>query len=156
MSEISRIAKQLEKTFTGRAWHGPAVEEALKDVTAEVAAAPSPGGDHSIWQIVEHMAFWESAVCRWLAGDRYRPKDEESWSTVSDSSESAWQATLERLRKGHQALQAEVAKLDDSRLVEKIFDDMPSVYAILHGIAQHNIYHTGQIAILKKAVGRRL
>jgi hypothetical protein len=155
MREIDRIAKQLEKTFTGRAWHGPAVEEVLQGVTAEVAAAPSPG-DHTIWQIVEHMTFWEDTARRWLAGDRTRPEDEDSWKPVTDTSEPAWQATLERQRKAHAAMLAQVAKLDDGRLSEKLFDDMPSVYAILHGVVQHNVYHAGQIAVLRKAVGCRL
>jgi hypothetical protein len=155
MAEIERIAKQLEKTFAGRAWHGPAVEEVLAGVTAEVAAAPSPG-DHTIWQIVEHMTFWEETARRWLAGDRTRPKDEDSWTTVTDTSEAAWQATLARQRRLHASMLEEVARLDDTRLSERLFDDMPSVYAILHGVAQHNVYHAGQIAILKKAAGRRL
>ncbi len=150
MSEMQRIAKQLEKTFTGPAWHGPAVEQVLDGVTAEVAARPSPAGIHSIWQIVEHMAFWENAVRTWLAGDLTRPPDEASWSTVSDASGGAWRATLQRLREGHGALVTNVAALDDARLGDRLFDDMPSLYAVLHGVVQHNLYHAGQIAILKK------
>ncbi|MEX2115088.1 MAG: DinB family protein [Pirellulales bacterium] len=154
MSETSRIAKQLEKTFTGPAWHGPAVEQILDGVTAEVAARPSPAAIHSIWQIVDHMTFWEAAVRGWLAGDRTRPADEASWPTISDTSEGAWQATRQRLRETHQALVVDVAQLDDARLTERIFDDMPSLYAILHGVVQHNIYHAGQIALLKKIAAR--
>lgn len=154
MSEVERIAKQLQKTFSGPAWHGPAVEEVLAGVTAEMAAKRSPGGDHSIWQIVDHMTFWENIVRRWLTGDLLRPKDEDSWSAVTDASETAWQATLDRLRSGHAALVADVAGLDDVRLQERVIDDMPSLYAILHGVAQHNVYHAGQIALLKKVAIR--
>jgi len=68
MSETERIAKQLERTFTGPAWHGPAVEEVLAGVTADVAARPSPGGVHSVWQIVDHMWYWSDVVRRWIAG----------------------------------------------------------------------------------------
>ncbi len=150
MSETKRIAKQLEKTFSGPAWHGPAVEQVLHGVTAELAARPSPAGIHSIWQIVEHMTFWEAAVRRWIAGDRTRPPDEASWPAVNDTSEAAWQATRRQLADTNQALIADVAQLDDVRLSERILDDMPSLYAILHGVVQHNLYHAGQIALLKK------
>jgi hypothetical protein len=153
MSETERIAKQLERTFTGPAWHGPAVEEVLGGVTAIVAARPSPGGVHSIWQIVDHMWFWSDIARRWIAGARDRPADEASWSNPGDDSEAAWQRTLEQLRSGHRALVEQVRTLDDARLAERIFDDMPKVYVILHGVVQHNLYHAGQIAILKKIGG---
>jgi hypothetical protein len=154
MRETERIAKQIEKTFKGRAWHGPAVEEALQGVDAKVAAAPSPGGAHNIWQIVEHMIIWQDAVGRWLAGDTSRPKDEESWPPIPDTSEQAWQAALARLRRSHEFLATQVARLDDARLDQRVFEGMPSVYVTLHGIIQHNLYHAGQIAILKKIGGR--
>jgi hypothetical protein len=155
MREIERIGKQIDKTFGGRAWHGPAVEEVLKDVDAKLASAPSPGGAHNIWQIVEHLIIWQDAVGRWLAGDTKRPKDEESWPAITDTSEAAWQATLKRLRTSHRALTKEVAKLDDARLDQRVFEGMPTVYVTLHGIIQHNLYHAGQIATLKK-IGCRL
>jgi uncharacterized damage-inducible protein DinB len=96
------------------------------------------------------MTFWAAAVCGWLAGDRKRPPDETSWATISDTSEAAWQASQHRLRDTMRDLIAAVNKLDEAQLSERIFDDMPSLYAILHGVVQHNIYHAGQIAILKK------
>jgi hypothetical protein len=150
MAETQRIAKQLEKTFTGPAWHGPAVEQVLAGVTAEMAARPSPAGIHGIWQIVDHMAFWEHAVRTWIAGDLTRPPDEASWSTIEDTTEGAWQMTIQRLREGHRALVADVIAVDDARLSDRLFDDMPSLYAILHGVVQHNVYHAGQIALLKR------
>jgi hypothetical protein len=157
MSEIERIAKQIEKTFTGRAWHGPAVEEVLAGVTADIASARPPGSDHTVWQLVDHMAFWQDTVRRWLAGERHRPQDQDSWSAPSEASEAAWQSSLARLRSGNQALLAQVKSLDESRLSERLFEDMPSLYAVLHGVAQHNVYHAGQIAIMKKqATDRRL
>jgi hypothetical protein len=151
MTEIERLVKQLERTFHGRTWHGPAVEEVLAGITAKSASRLAPGCAHTIWQMVEHMRIWQDAPRRWLSGDRTRPQDEETWPTPSDTSEAAWSATLGRLRATHAALVAEVAKLDESRLSERVFDDMPNLYAILHGVVQHNVYHAGQIAVLKKA-----
>jgi hypothetical protein len=125
----------------------------LEDIPAEVAARPSPAGIHSIWQIVDHMNFWAAAVRGWLAGDRTRPPDESSWPATTDTSEASWQASQRRLRDTIQGLIADVTRLDDSQLSDRIMDEMPPLYAILHGVVQHNIYHAGQIAILKKIAG---
>lgn len=150
MSEIHRIAKQLQRTFQGRAFHGPALEEALEGVTAKMAAARSPGGAHNIWQIVLHTMLWQDTLRRWLQGDLRRPTDEEDWPKIVDKSEAAWQATRQRLRQSNDALRDVVMTLDESRLEEPLGEHMAKVYVALHGIIQHNIYHAGQISLLKK------
>src|SRR5689334_15401905 len=104
MSETARLSKQLEKTFVGKAWHGPSVEEALSGTGAELAARPSPRGAHSIWQIVLHMIAWQEAVLRMLDGGYFKLSKAEDWPRVSDTDEAAWQQTLARLRRGNEAL----------------------------------------------------
>jgi uncharacterized damage-inducible protein DinB len=153
MSEIEQIGKQLQRSFEGKAWHGPSVQEVLAGVSAQMAAAPSPGGAHRIWDIVAHMATWKGAVAHWLAGDRSRPTDADDWRQITDTSAAAWQQTLDELRTAHEQLAAEVKKLSDDRLRERLWEGMPSIYTVLHGIVQHDLYHAGQIAILKKMLG---
>src|SRR5262245_10136269 len=150
MSDVRRIARQLQRTFEGPAFHGPAVEEALAGVTAEVAARRPAGGSHNVWQIVRHIAVWQDTVSRWLEGDRTRPTDEEDWSQASETSEAAWQEALVALRRSNQTLCERVTALAESRLDEPIYEGMPKVYVALHGIVHHNVYHAGQIALLKK------
>ena len=150
MSEIHRMAKQLQRTYQGRAFHGPAVEEAVAGVTAKVAASRSSGAAHSIWQIVEHITVWQEAVRRWLQGDPRRPTDAEDWPTIKDTSEAAWQDTLRRAHKANDDLRDVVMALDESRLDEPMLEGMPKVYVALYGIVQHNTYHAGQISLLKK------
>ena len=150
LSEAERIAKQLRQAVEGRAWHGPALLETLDGVTAKTAAAESPAGMHSIWQLVAHITTWEAAVLRWLGGDGSRPAEEENWPAISDTTEAAWQASLEKLRQGNIALREAVAKLDDARLAQPIVEGMPSAYTTLHGVVHHALYHAGQIALLKK------
>jgi uncharacterized damage-inducible protein DinB len=153
MSEVHRMAKQLQRTFQGRAFHGPAVEEALAGVTAKAAASRSSGTAHSIWQIVEHITVWQDAVRRWLQGDPRRPADAEDWPVIQDTSEAAWQDTLRRARKANDELRDVVMALDESRLDEPMLEGMPKVYVALYGIVQHNTYHAGQISLLKKLHG---
>ncbi len=150
MRESERIADQLKRAFEGEAWHGPSLLEILKDVTAgQAAARPIPDG-HSIWEIVLHIVAWESACRRRLAGDRAEPSDEEDWPAVKDTGEDAWQATKVNLEEGHQQLRQAIARLDESQLDEPILPGKSSVYVTVQGTVQHDLYHAGQIAILKK------
>lgn len=151
MSEVKRIQDQLRRSFEGPAWHGPSIKELVAGVTAEQATAKPLAEAHSIWEIVLHIAAWEEGALRRLAGDRAELSTEEDWPPVPDTSEAAWRETLERMEQNHLRLRKALSSLDDSRLPEPVVDGMSSVYGTLHGVIQHNLYHAGQIALLKKA-----
>jgi uncharacterized damage-inducible protein DinB len=153
MKESERIREQLKRAFEGGAWHGPGVLEILENVSAAQAAAHPVAGAHSIWELVLHIQAWEGACRRRLTGDRAELTDEEDWPAVAETSDDAWGKTLTALREGHQKFRDAIASVDDTRLDEPIVEGMKSVYAPLHGAVQHDLYHAGQIAILKKASG---
>lgn len=157
MSETARIADQFRRAFDGEAWHGPPVMALLKGVTAEQAAARPIPGAHTIWELTQHIRAWESACLRRLNGDPAQLPDSEDWSDVNDYSEASWEKTKQSLVQTHEQLLQALASLDDSRLDQPIINDpqinSSSVYVTLHGGVQHDLYHAGQIAILKKALG---
>ena len=157
MSEVARIRDQFRRAFDGEAWHGPSVLALLKGVTAEQAAAHPIAGAHSIWELTQHIRAWEGACLRRLNGDPAQLPDSEDWSPVSEYNEAAWDKTKQELIDTHQQLLQKLESLDDSRLDEPIINDpqipFSSVYVTLHGGVQHDLYHAGQIAILKKALG---
>ncbi len=154
MSEAQRIAKQLQRTFEGRAFHGPALNEVLVGVDAQTALLIPTGASHSIWQLVLHATFWQDEARRWLAGNYRPPAELNDWPAVECATEDAWQAALAELRSSNDALCEVAMKLDDARLPERVHQGAPSVYVTLHGIVQHNVYHAGQIALLKKLLDR--
>jgi len=154
MSEASRIADQLRRAFDGDAWHGDSLFEILKGVTAARAAARPIAGAHSIWELVLHIAAWDGAVLRRLGGDAVELSDAENFPPVMDLSEAAWRAVLAKVRRIHEELVAAVAALPDSRLDEMVPGKEGAHYTfyyMLHGVVQHELYHAGQIALLKKA-----
>jgi uncharacterized damage-inducible protein DinB len=153
MKETERIREQLKRAFEGGAWHGPGVLEILENVSAAQAASHPIANAHSIWELVLHIKAWEDACRRRLEGDRAELTDEEDFPTVTETNDNAWQETLTALREGHQKFSDAIASVDDTRLDEPILEGMKSVYATLHGAVQHDLYHAGQIAILKKALG---
>jgi uncharacterized damage-inducible protein DinB len=154
MTEIERILAQLRRAYEGEAWHGPSVREVLAGVTAEQARARPLANAHSIWELVHHIAVWESAGRRRLEGDRAQIdiSSPEDWPPADDASEAAWEQAKASLDRGHQLLCEAVARVPESRLDEPIFDGMSTVYVTLHGVIQHDLYHAGQIAMLKKAL----
>jgi len=152
MDEIKRIKSQLRRAFQGEAWHGPSVMELLRDVTAEQAAAHPIAGAHSIWELTLHIAAWERFVMRRIVeAEALDPTDEENFPAVVDTSAKAWTAALEAVNRNHAELLDAVAGLDDERLAEIVPGKPYSIYFMLHGVIQHDLYHAGQIALLKKA-----
>lgn len=156
ITEVDRIRDQFRRAFDGEAWHGPAVLALLDGVTAEQAAAHPIPGAHSIWELTLHIAAWEQACRRRLQGDPAQLSDEENFRPVNDTSEQAWENTKKYLIDTHRELLDAIAQLDEVRLNEPIIvsSEIPfsSVYVTLHGGVQHDLYHAGQIAILKKAL----
>ena len=79
------------------------------------------------------------------------PPDQD-WPAAPEPSESGWRHALDQLAQAQRGLEEQVRKLTDDRLREKVLGDVPySIYTMLHGVVQHNLYHAGQIALLKKA-----
>jgi uncharacterized damage-inducible protein DinB len=156
ISEVDRIRDQFRRAFEGEAWHGPSVLALLDGVTAQQAAAHPIPGAHSIWELTLHIAAWERACLRRLHSDPAQLSDAEDWEPIIDTSEAAWEATKQRLIDNHRELLDAIASVDDARLNEPIMThpDIPfsSVYVTLHGAVQHDLYHAGQIAMLKKAL----
>jgi uncharacterized damage-inducible protein DinB len=152
MSESNRIGDQLRRSLEGTAWHGPSLQEVLAGVTAEKAAAHPMPGVHSIWEIVLHITTWEDIVRRRLEGEDFDdPPPEIDWKPAVNDGEHSWQAALDGLESANLALRDAISRIDDSRLKEIIPRKNYSVYYMLHGVIQHDLYHGGQIAILKKA-----
>jgi uncharacterized damage-inducible protein DinB len=150
-SESALIADQLRRAFQGDAWHGPALLELLQDVDAATAAAKPLLNVHSIWELVLHIAAWDDAACRRLAGEKWQPKGIANFPHVPKPTEAAWRKSIALAKRTHDFLVKTVASLPESRLRERVPGKRYDFYFMLHGVAQHELYHAGQIAILKKA-----
>jgi uncharacterized damage-inducible protein DinB len=158
MSEVDRIADQLEREHSGDPWHGSPLASILEGITGAQAAARPVRGAHSIWEIVLHMTGWKHEVRRRLGGAAAAEPEGGDWPAVDAPSEDEWQRALSGLERAHRDLVAAVKAMPEARLFEATNDprNRPlgvgvSHYVLLHGIVQHDVYHSGQIAILRKA-----
>jgi uncharacterized damage-inducible protein DinB len=154
MTEIERILDQLKRAYEGNAWHGPSVKEALAGVTAAQAHSRPLANAHSVWELVHHIAVWEDAGRRRLEGDRaaIEVSSPEDWPPANDASEAAWERAKAALDRVHEKFAAAIGRVPESRLDEPVLEGLSTVYVTLHGVIQHDLYHAGQIAMLKKAL----
>ncbi len=152
MTEIERIRDQYQRGWDGEAWHGPSLCEILRDVTASEGNARPIARAHTIAEIVQHLSYWRWAAVERVAGKLVSPAHDEQWSPLRDASEAAWQEALALLESRHQTLKQTLAKLSDEQLTQPIAGRNYNLYVQLHGNLQHDIYHIGQIALLKRAV----
>jgi len=150
MSEIARIVEQLEQAHEGGAWHGPSVAEALEGVSATGAAGRPIGAAHSIGEIVQHVRVTDELVRRRLTGEA--TSDESDWPRLTDTGDAGWRAAVGQLKATQRALRDAVAELPEERLHENMPGKSHSYWYELLGILHHDLYHAGQIALLKKGL----
>jgi uncharacterized damage-inducible protein DinB len=151
-TEINRIHQLLISTFNGDPWHGSAVMYILSGITAQQAIAQPFANNHHIWGLALHMVAWRKFTLEKLRGNAAYSisTPEQDWPAVAQTDEQAWQQTLQDLRQSQQALLETIQRLDDEWLDKVVPGKSYTFYVLLHGIIQHDLYHSGQIALLKK------
>jgi uncharacterized damage-inducible protein DinB len=158
--EIPRILNQLRQAFDGDAWSGPSLQATLAGTTAAQAAAHPLAGTHSIGEIVRHLTTWADIVAQRIEQRALVPLVAPDWPEfAAEPNETAWQQAMQALQQAHEHLLAVAAALPETDLDILLGDARQradgsgvSVYVLLHGTAQHYLYHAGQIALLRKFV----
>jgi uncharacterized damage-inducible protein DinB len=154
MSETARLADQIRRAFEGEAWHGDSVIEILQGVDAAMAAAHPIKKAHSIWELVLHIAAWDGAVLKRTRSTAVELSDDQNFPPVKDTSAAAWRQAIEYAEHTHNELVQAVAVFPDARLAERVpgkTESYDNFFYLFSGIVQHELYHAGQMALLKKA-----
>jgi hypothetical protein len=152
MDKNGLIMKLLAEGYVQPAWHGPNLRQALKGVTAKQAAWRPAPGRHNIWELALHAAYWKYAVRRKLEGGKrgsFALKGSNFFARPEKrkSKEAAWRADLALLEKEHRALEQRVRRCLRTKPSGKILRS-------LYGVAFHDIYHAGQIRLLRRLMER--
>jgi uncharacterized damage-inducible protein DinB len=148
MREIERILDQLNRAWGGPSWTGVEIQPLLDGITGEQSHAHPQPNAHSIIELVAHMSAWMDVVSSRLTGKPKEPTAEEDWEDVTQLS---WPAAIEQLENAESRLCDAIARLSTNDLDNIVVGRDYTVYVMVHGVIQHNLYHAGQIAILKKA-----
>lgn len=147
-SETQYILSLLKKTFDKGAWHGPTVKESLEGLSEAQVFNRLPN-THSIIELVAHMAAWRRYVVKKLKGDvGYKVTEELNFPQPGN-----WEKTLNELEESQNELLAAIETSAPASLMQQVpWTNEPfSYYTILHGIIHHDLYHIGQINLIKKA-----
>jgi uncharacterized damage-inducible protein DinB len=157
MSETERLLRQYDMVLHGDAWHGDAIWKILDDISAECAAYRPLSNTHTIWEIMMHMTFWEEVGARRLAGERAGLDENETlnFPRMPAITEANWRQTLKRFRASNEEFGTALSNLDAACLDELTAAGKRTFYDEAHGVIQHNVYHAGQIALLKKDFAER-
>jgi uncharacterized damage-inducible protein DinB len=127
--------------------------ENLRGVSHEVAAAKPFANTHSIWELVNHLAAWQKFAVDVINGATYETlKGDADWPPVVNKHEGEWSAAMWSLESSFNDLVAKLDDFSDEKLKENVPGSDYSWRVLLRGIAEHALYHAGQIGLLKKAV----
>jgi uncharacterized damage-inducible protein DinB len=147
MREIDRIKEQLERTYSGYAWHGPSLRSVLQELDDEKARERPLGGAHSVAELAAHILAWRHETIRRLEGHGGEVPVEGDWPEPPP-----WEELLLKLDRSQEQLLKAVNGLKEELLDEKVKGRRETHYVLLQGIIHHDLYHAGQIAILKKGL----
>jgi hypothetical protein len=142
---------QIERAWDGNAWHGPPLRKILRGVTPRQAFRRPLPGAHTIAELVLHLGSWVGAAAESLDGARMPAVTPMfNWPRLVASTARTWRLAVDRLERAHRLLVARARRFPERRLRAIVPGRKYNFYVLLHGIVQHNLYHAGQIALLKK------
>jgi uncharacterized damage-inducible protein DinB len=151
--EVTLLLRILDESYDQKAWHGPNLKGAIRRLSAEQAAWRPQPTRHSIVEHVVHCAYWKYTLRRRLRGDKrgsFALKGSNWFAIPAPLSEPSWKEFAALLDSEHRLLRAEIAAFPIERLNELPAGGKIPYVNMLYGIALHDVYHAGQIQILKR------
>jgi len=145
----SLLLANLDHAFDKRGWQGPSLRQSLRGVSAEEALRRPAEMRHNIWELVLHAAYWKYRVRRKLRGGAFFAMKGTNWfASPSRADEKSWRDVIRLLDEEHGLLRDAIASMTPAELRD------PKKLRVAYGVAAHDVYHTGQIQLVKKLVRR--
>jgi uncharacterized damage-inducible protein DinB len=151
------LLRILDQAFDAKAWHGTTLYGSLRGLSAAAARWRPTPRRHSIWELAIHTAYWKYVTRRRLTGERRGafPRKGSNWFPVPRTAgEAAWRADMALLVQEHGLLRKAVAAFPAARLERRPPGGRWTFAEQIHGVAAHDLYHAGQIQLLKRLRGR--
>jgi len=151
--QVHLLLAIIDEAYEKQAWHGPNLRGSIRGITSRDASWRPNAGRHNIWEIVLHAAYWKYAVRRRLLADKRGafPRKGSNWFVRPEiKGRSSWKEDIALLEREHRAMRAVIAALHDSDIKKKPASSKVTIGRTVAGIAAHDIYHAGQIQLLKR------
>jgi uncharacterized damage-inducible protein DinB len=156
--EVQLLLLVLDQAYDRKSWHGTNLRGSIRRLSIGEAAWRPGAGRHNIWEIVVHAAYWKYVVWRRLTGQRRGsfPLEGSNWfERPKEGNEQEWRADIALLERMHRSLRESVERLAPRALSRVPQGSTISNAAIISGAAAHDLYHAGQIQLLKKLSASR-
>lgn len=150
-NELKMYAAQLNENFSGEPWFGRNIQAILKEINEDIASQ-KPNGQHSILELLYHMINWRLFTINRLEKSSATVKsfEENDWQVLDHQDKSLWQKGIEQLNDTQQKLLNLINTMKDEDLQSPVHERDYENRTLINGIIQHDIYHLGQIAYIKK------
>jgi hypothetical protein len=151
-SQLEMLLEIIDRCFDRQSWHGPNLCGSIRGVThAEGLWRPQPER-HNIWEHVLHAAYWKYTVRRRILGEKRGsfPIKGSNWIRPPLATPDAWRQDVKLLVETHRSMRAAIAKLPADRLPKRLAGAKVTHFDLIAGIAAHDVYHAGQIQLLKR------
>jgi len=151
--EITLLLELIDQSYDSRAWHGTNLRGSLRRVTPEAAAWRPAPGRHNIWEIMIHTAYWKYTIRRRLLGEKrgsFPLKGSDWFVRPQEAGIKAWREDLALLDETHGSMRQAIVDLPAARLHRVAGSSKYTHAFLIYGIASHDLYHAGQIQLLKR------
>lgn len=156
---INELINQFEEIYSGKPWYGSPISDVLKDITPEEAVKKSSAGGHTIADILYHMITWRYFSIKQFQGDKdydVKQNDENDWRKMDYNKKNLWKEARAEFDRTHKMLLEELRKNNDNILQKKIPARNYTFFYLLQGLIQHDVYHLGQISLIKSSLKREI
>jgi hypothetical protein len=152
----SPLLEILDRAYNRRSWHGTNLRGSIRGLTPRQAAWRPAKGRHNIWELVVHAAYWKYAVWRLLAGE---PRgsfalEGSNWFARDGGDDKAWKKDVALLERTHRDLRSAIERIPASALDRRSKGSSVTYFELIAGVAAHDLYHAGQIQLIKRLAGR--
>src|SRR5687768_16891083 len=151
--ELGVLLELIDRGYDHKSWHGPNLRGAIRRVEAAIAAWRPAPARRNIWEIVVHAAYWKYTVRRRLRGEKrgsFALEGSNWFLRPVNATPQAWRDDVALLDREHHAMRAAIAELSADQLRVAPPGSKVSNLELLEGIAFHDVYHAGQIQLLKR------
>jgi hypothetical protein len=151
-ASLDMLLHVIDQGFDRQSWHGPNLRGSIRSVTHRQAMWRPQPARHNIWEHVLHAAYWKYTIRRRILGEKRGsfPIKGSNWFTPQDVTAAAWQRDVQLLVDTHKSMRASIADVPAAQLHKKIPGAKVTFFFLISGIAAHDVYHAGQIQLLKR------
>jgi len=150
---IRLLLDALDEAYDRRSWHGTNLRGSLRGLSRDVLRWRPAPDRHNVWELVVHAAYWKYVIRRRLTAEKrggFALEGSNFWVRPQDDTDAAWKLDLALLAAEHRALRDAVARFPTARLMQPAAGSPFTYAALIRGAAAHDLYHAGQIQLLKK------